>query len=138
MIMSKECESYIREKVTTYLLEIGMAANLQGFKYIRDAVLYIVHDPRYKRGVTKRLYPTIAEKYEVSVSIVERAIRHAIDVCCARGNMLSLNRIFQYTVCDVDYKPTISEFISLISEKVKGDAREFEITRMLSSDNGEV
>lgn len=130
MLMSEERESYIKEKATNCLLEIGVPANLQGFKYMRDAILYIVRDPRYKRGVTKRLYPMIAEKYEVSVSIVERAIRHAIEVSCARGTISTLNRMFKINYYDNDYKPTISELISLLSERMSCLARDFELRRM--------
>ncbi len=130
MLMSSECEAMVRENTTTCLLEIGIPANLQGFKYLREAIMYIVRDPSYKRRVTKRLYPMIAEKFEVSLSIVERAIRHAIDVAVARGGIASLNRIFDYPVCDSDYKPTISELISLLAEKMLGDAKEFELKRL--------
>lgn len=129
MLISEECESYIREKTTSCLLEIGVPANLQGFKYMRDAILYIVRDPRYKRGVTKRLYPMIADKYEVSVSVVERAIRHAIEVACTRGTIATINRMFKINYYDSDYKPTISELISLLSERILSFAKDFELRK---------
>lgn len=130
MLLSAECEQIIREKTTAFLLEISIPVNLQGFKYIRDAVISIVKDPRNKRGVTKKLYPAIAEKYDVSVSIVERAIRHAIEVACARGCVGIVNRLLKCPLWDNEYKPTISELISLVGERMLAEAKKIEFEKL--------
>ena len=107
--MSEECESYIKEKATNCLLEIGVPANLQGFKYMRDAILYIVRDPRYKRGVTKRLYPMIAEKYEVTWS--------SLFICKWKNGKETHENLTEYAFANARTAP--DTFKSGVIEKIK-------------------
>lgn len=104
----------MEEKVTTIMHEIGIPANIKGYKHIRTAVIYAIQKPSVLEAITKELYPDIAKMYQTTASRVERAIRHAIGVAWDRGKPEMLDKFFGYTVSDMKGKPTNSEFIAMI------------------------
>ncbi len=107
--------------VTEILHQIGVPAHIKGYQFLRDAILLTVDDPDYINAVTKRLYPEIAKRNATTASRVERAIRHAIEVAWDRGDVDTLNRYFGYTIHNLRGKPTNSEFIAMISDKMRLD-----------------
>lgn len=108
------------EKVVTDLIhEIGVPAHIKGYQYLREAIMMSVKDMEMLNSITKILYPTIAKKYQTTPSRVERAIRHAIEVAWSRGRLETLQEIFGHTI-DIDKgKPTNSEFIAMIADKIR-------------------
>lgn len=108
------------EKVVTDLIhEIGVPAHIKGYQYLREAIMMSVKDMEMLNSITKILYPTIAKKYQTTPSRVERAIRHAIEVAWSRGKLETLQEIFAHTI-DIDKgKPTNSEFIAMIADKIR-------------------
>lgn len=111
----------LEHDVTKILHEIGVPAHIKGYQYLRDAMMASVKDPEMLGGVTKILYPSIAKKHKTTPSRVERAIRHAIEVAWSRGKMDTINELFGYTVSGGKGKPTNSEFIALLSDKIRLD-----------------
>lgn len=112
--------SYDLEKdVTDMIHEIGVPAHIKGYQYLREAIMMSVKDADMLGSITKVLYPTIAEKYQTTPSRVERAIRHAIEVAWNRGRMETLDDLFGYTISTGKGKPTNSEFIALIADKIR-------------------
>lgn len=114
-------EQNLENDVTQILHEIGVPAHIKGYQYLRDAIISSVIDQEMLASVTKVLYPNIAKKYQTTPSRVERAIRHAIEVAWSRGKMDTINEIFGYTVSNGKGKPTNSEFIALLSDKIRLD-----------------
>lgn len=110
-------------EVTSIIREIGIPAHIKGYQYLRDAIMMIVNEIELLGAVTKVLYPMIADKYTTTPSRVERAIRHAIEVAWSRGNMDMINRIFGYTVKLEKGKPTNSEFMAMIADKLRMEMR---------------
>ncbi|MDU4960435.1 MAG: sporulation transcription factor Spo0A [Sporomusaceae bacterium] len=110
-------------EVTGIIREIGIPAHIKGYQYLRDAIMMIVNEIELLGAVTKVLYPMIADKYSTTPSRVERAIRHAIEVAWSRGNMDMINRIFGYTVKLEKGKPTNSEFMAMIADKLRMEMR---------------
>lgn len=110
-------------EVTNIIREIGIPAHIKGYQYLRDAIMMIVEEIDLLGAVTKVLYPMIAEKYATTPSRVERAIRHAIEVAWGRGNMEMINKIFGYTVKLDKGKPTNSEFMAMIADKLRMEMR---------------
>lgn len=104
--------------VTELLHQIGVPAHIKGYQYLRDSIMMAVYDPDIINAITKRLYPDIARQYDTTSSRVERAIRHAIEVAWDRGDVDVLNSIFGYTIHNTRGKPTNSEFIALIADKL--------------------
>ena len=105
--------------ITKMLHELGMPAHIKGYQYIRDGIIMIYNNPDIIGGITKELYPDVASKYNTTVSRVERAIRHAIEVSWNRGNWDLMEEIFGHSV-DIDKaKPTNSEFIVTIADKLR-------------------
>lgn len=105
--------------ITRMLHELGMPAHIKGYQYIRDGIMMIYNNPDIIGGITKELYPDVASKYNTTVSRVERAIRHAIEVSWNRGNWDLMEEIFGHSV-DIDKaKPTNSEFIVTIADKLR-------------------
>ena len=103
------------------LHELGIPSHIKGYQYIREAVGIIFEKPEVIGGITKELYPELASKYNTTVSRVERAIRHAIEVSWNRGNLDFMEEIFGYSV-DIDKaKPTNSEFMVTIADKLRLD-----------------
>ena len=111
----------LENDVTQILHEIGVPAHIKGYQYLRDAIAISVMDQEMLTSVTKVLYPNIAKKYQTTSSRVERAIRHAIEVAWSRGELEVINEIFGYTVSNGKGKPTNSEFIALLSDKIRLD-----------------
>lgn len=105
--------------VTEIIMEIGIPAHIKGYQYIRDGIIMTVREPEIINGVTKVLYPAIAKKNGTTASRVERAIRHAIEVAWDRGDVDILNSYFGYTIHNLRGKPTNSEFIAMIADKIR-------------------
>lgn len=106
-------------EVTDMIHEVGVPAHIKGYQYLRDAILMVIEDSEMLNSITKILYPTIAKRNQTTPSRVERAIRHAIEVAWSRGNMDTINALFSYTVSTGKGKPTNSEFIALIADKIR-------------------
>lgn len=109
----------LESDVTDIIHEIGVPAHIKGYQYLREAIMMAVEDREMLCAVTKILYPAIAKKYHTTSSRVERAIRHAIEVAWNRGNMDTLDAMFGYTINVGKGKPTNSEFIALIVDKIR-------------------
>ena len=105
--------------ITNLIHEIGVPAHIKGYQYLRDAIIMSVGDMEMLNSITKILYPTIAKHHQTTPSRVERAIRHAIEVAWSRGKMDTIEELFGYTVSNGKGKPTNSEFIALISDKIR-------------------
>ena len=112
-------EKRIDTLVTEIIHEIGVPAHIKGYQYIREAIIETAQDMDLINAVTKALYPSVAKKYGTTPSRVERAIRHAIEVAWDRGDIEVLQRYFGYTVSGVKGKPTNSEFIALIADRLQ-------------------
>ena len=110
--------------VTEILHQIGVPAHIKGYQFLRDAILLTMDEPDYINAVTKRLYPEIAKKNGTTASRVESAIRHAIEVAWDRGDVDTLNSYFGYTIHNLRGKPTNSEFIAMIADKMRLDKRQ--------------
>ena len=109
----------LEQDVTDMIHEIGVPAHIKGYQYLREAIMMAVEDIDMLNSITKVLYPTIAKKYQTTPSRVERAIRHAIEVAWSRGRMETLDALFSYTVNTGKGKPTNSEFIALIADRIR-------------------
>ncbi|WP_188206114.1 sporulation transcription factor Spo0A [Alkalibacillus aidingensis] len=109
--------------ITSIIHEVGVPAHIKGYLYLREAISMVYHDIELLGSITKVLYPDIAKKYNTTASRVERAIRHAIEVAWNRGNIDSLSAIFGYTVSVSKAKPTNSEFIAMIADKLRLEHR---------------
>lgn len=105
--------------VTNIIHEIGIPAHIKGYHYLRDAIIMAIEDMDVLNAITKILYPTVAKKHQTTSSRVERAIRHAIEVAWSRGKLDTLEALFGYTVSTGKGKPTNSEFIALIADKIR-------------------
>ncbi|MCI5648498.1 MAG: sporulation transcription factor Spo0A [Fusicatenibacter sp.] len=112
-------ERNLEIEVTDMIHEIGVPAHIKGYQYLRDAIIMSVEDVEMLNSITKILYPTIAKKHQTTPSRVERAIRHAIEVAWSRGKMDTIDELFGYTVSNRKGKPTNSEFIALIADKIR-------------------
>lgn len=106
-------------EVTGILHQMGVPAHIKGYQYLRDAIVFVIEDINLLGAVTKELYPMIAEKYNTTASRVERAIRHGIELAWDRGNIDLMNKYFGYTIDVERGKPTNSEFIAMIADKLK-------------------
>lgn len=109
----------LEKDVTDMIHEIGVPAHIKGYQYLREAIMMSVEDNEMLNSITKVLYPSIAKKYQTTSSRVERAIRHAIEVAWSRGKMETLDALFGYTINTGKGKPTNSEFIALIADKIR-------------------
>ncbi len=109
----------IEKEVTDYILDLGIPAHIKGYYYIRSAIIMSIENPEVMHAVTKILYPAIAKKFQTTPSRVERAIRHAIEVSWERGDIEKLQSVFGYTVSVNKGKPTNSEFIALLADKLR-------------------
>lgn len=105
--------------ITSIIHEIGVPAHIKGYLYLREAITMVYNNLELLGAITKTLYPKIAEKYNTTPSRVERAIRHAIEVAWSRGNMDSIRTLFGYTINVSKAKPTNSEFIAMIADKLR-------------------
>lgn len=106
-------------QVTDILHEIGVPAHIKGYHYLRCSILMAIEYPHIINAITKELYPSVAKNYETTSSRVERAIRHAIEVAWDRGDVEVLNSYFGYTIHNGRGKPTNSEFIAMISDRLR-------------------
>lgn len=105
--------------ITSIIHEIGVPAHIKGYMYLREAISMVYNDIELLGSITKVLYPDIAKKYNTTASRVERAIRHAIEVAWSRGNIDSISSLFGYTVSMSKAKPTNSEFIAMVADKLR-------------------
>ena len=112
-------EKDLKISITKLLHELGMPSHIKGYEYIREGILILYDNPEIVGGITKELYPEIASKFNTSVSRVERAIRHAIEVSWNRGNLDLMEEIFGHSVDYDRAKPTNSEFIVTVADKLK-------------------
>jgi len=115
----EETTGSLEMRVTEILHQIGVPAHIKGYHYLRDSIIMAIETPDIMNSVTKKLYPSVAQKYETTSSRVERAIRHAIEVAWDRGDVDILNSYFGYTIHISRGKPTNSEFIAMISDKMR-------------------
>lgn len=106
-------------EITELLHEIGVPAHIKGYMYLREAITMVYNNVEILGGITKILYPTIAKKFKTTSSRVERAIRHSIEVAWNRGNVDAISSIFAYTISYNKSKPTNSEFIAMIADKLR-------------------
>jgi len=109
----------LETNITMRIQQLGVPAHIKGYQYIRDAITMVIEDMDTINSITKYLYPTVAKHYNTTASRVERAIRHAIEVAWDRGNPDVLNELFGYTIQGSKGKPTNSEFIALIADKIR-------------------
>lgn len=109
----------LEKEITNIMHDIGVPAHIRGHQYLREAILISIHNNEMIGGVTKTLYPKVAEAYDTTPSRVERAIRHAIEVAWGRGRLDTLQNVFGYTINVTKGKPTNSEFIAMIADKMK-------------------
>ncbi len=111
-------ERELERRVTAIIHEIGVPAHIKGYQYLREAITLAVKDMEVINAVTKILYPAVAKKFGTTASRVERAIRHAIEVAWDRGDLETLQKYFGYTVSNAKGKPTNSEFIAMIADRI--------------------
>ncbi len=109
----------LQRQVTDVIHEVGVPAHIKGYQYVREAIIIAVQDISVINAVTKVLYPEVAKRYSTTPSRVERAVRHAIEVAWDRGDLETLQRYFGYTVSNTKGKPTNSEFIAMIADKIR-------------------
>ena len=114
-------EFHMKQDVTKIIRDLGIPAHIKGYQYIREGIIMAIEDINMMNYITKLLYPTIAKKYKTTSSSVERAIRHAIEVAWSRGKVELLEEMFGYTISSGKGKPTNSEFIALIADKLRLD-----------------
>ena len=117
----------IESLVTGIIHEIGVPAHIKGYQYLREAIIIAVGDMDVINAITKVLYPQVAKTFQTTPSRVERAIRHAIEVAWDRGDLDTLQRFFGYTVSNTKGKPTNSEFIALIADKLQLQLKSSEV-----------
>ena len=106
-------------EITNIIHEIGVPAHIKGYMYLREGISMVVNDIELLSAVTKELYPSIGKKFNTTASRVERAIRHAIEVAWSRGQVETINKIFGYTIHNQKGKPTNSEFIAMVADKLR-------------------
>ena len=114
----------LESAVTAIIHEIGVPAHIKGYQYLREAIMIAVEDMEVINAVTKVLYPEVAKRYGTTASRVERAIRHAIEVAWDRGDLETLQKYFGYTVSNAKGKPTNSEFIAMIADRLQLQRKE--------------
>ena len=112
-------EKSLDTEITELLHEIGVPAHIKGYMYLREAITMVYNNVEILGGITKILYPTVAKKFKTTSSRVERAIRHSIEVAWNRGNVEAISQIFAYTISYNKSKPTNSEFIAMIADKLR-------------------
>jgi len=111
-------QNTLKNTVTAVIHEIGVPAHIKGYQYLREAIMIAVNDMEVINAVTKVLYPAVAKRFGTTPSRVERAIRHAIEVAWDRGDLETLQKYFGYTVSNTKGKPTNSEFIAMIADRL--------------------
>ena len=116
-IKDESCD--LEAVVTEYIHELGVPAHIKGYHYLRTAIMMVVKDMDLLNYITKELYPEIAKAYQTTSSRVERAIRHSIEVAWTRGKPQTMNEVFGYTINTGKGKPTNSEFIAMIADRIR-------------------
>ncbi|WP_297435036.1 sporulation transcription factor Spo0A [uncultured Clostridium sp.] len=109
----------LEAEITSIIHEVGVPAHIKGYMYLREAITMVVNDMELLSAITKELYPSIGKKFNTTASRVERAIRHAIEVAWSRGQIDAINKIFGYTIHNEKGKPTNSEFIAMVADKLR-------------------
>lgn len=109
------------EKISNIFISVGIPANVKGYQFLREGIKIAINRPETINSITKQLYPAIAEVFNTNASKVERAIRHAIEIAWNRGKIININKLFGIKVIDTYEKPTNSEFIALIADKISLD-----------------
>ena len=117
--VEEEKTSNVEAMVSNIIKLVGVPAHIKGYQFLRDAIIWTIEDMGLINAVTKELYPGIAKKYNTTSSRVERAIRHAVEVAWERGDIDTINKLFGYTVHNNKGKPTNSEFIAMIADKLR-------------------
>ena len=123
-------QNNIETLVTSIIHEIGVPAHIKGYQYLREAIIIATQDMDVINAITKVLYPQVAKTFQTTPSRVERAIRHAIEVAWDRGDLETLQRFFGYTVSSTKGKPTNSEFIALIADKLQLQLKNTQVAQM--------
>ena len=118
VFFNAKSNNQIEEKITNIFITVGIPAHIKGYQFLREAIKLAIANPEIINSITKKLYPTIAEKYDTSASKVERAIRHAIEVAWNRGKIENINNLFGIKVYSSNEKPTNGEFIALVADKM--------------------
>ena len=116
--LPKSQNKVLEEQITNVFLSIGIPAHIKGYQFLKEAIKLTFKNPNYINNITKELYPAIAEKFETSASKVERAIRHAIEIAWNRGKIETINSIFGIKIYDSNDRPTNSEFIALVADRM--------------------
>ena len=119
-------------EITELLHEIGVPAHIKGYLYLRESIIMVYHNIELLGQITKTLYPEIAERFSTTPSRVERAIRHAIEVAWVRGNVEAISDIFSYTISYNKSKPTNSEFIAMIADKLRLEHRKLKKVQLVA------
>ena len=127
LLQPRSGKQSIESMVTSIIHEIGVPAHIKGYQYLREAIIIAVNDMDVINAITKVLYPQVAKTFQTTPSRVERAIRHAIEVAWDRGDLDTLQRFFGYTVSNTKGKPTNSEFIALIADKLQLQLKSSEV-----------
>lgn len=123
-LYSRSKVKVLEEKISNIFITVGIPAHIKGYHFLREAIKMSIEDPDIINAITKRLYPSIAEKFDTTASKVERAIRHAIEVAWNRGKIENINNVFGIKVYDSQDKPTNGEFIALVADKMIFDLEE--------------
>lgn len=119
-VILPELDGFALERLVTSIIhEVGVPAHIKGYQYVREAIILAVQDMDVINAVTKVLYPEVARRYNTTPSRVERAVRHAIETAWDRGDLETLQRYFGYTVSNTKGKPTNSEFIAMIADRIR-------------------
>lgn len=111
-------QTELKVRITKIMHELGIPAHIKGHAYIREALMFTVEDPSLINRITKGLYPKVAEKCQTTATRAERSIRHAIETAWDRGDLDTLQKFFGYTVSSSKGKPTNSEFLALVTDKI--------------------
>ncbi len=116
--ISKEEEKNLDRKVVDILLSLGISPNLQGYTFLKESIKLAIYNPSYIGAITKIMYPTIAIKFKTTACRVERSIRHALEVSYMKGKIYNINEIFGLKILEENEKPTNSEFVALIADRL--------------------
>ena len=117
-ILTEDQGNVLDEKLVNILLSVGISANLQGYTFLKESIKMVVEDPMTINRVTKVMYPNIAKKFDTTPCRVERAIRHALEVSYNRGKIYNLNQLFGLDIFDKYDKPTNSEFVAVVADRL--------------------
>lgn len=122
-LMGKTKAKNLETHITNIIHDIGVPAHIKGYMYLREAIIMVYNEVEILGSITKVLYPRVADKFNTTPSRVERAIRHAIEVAWSRGNVDAIKRMFGYTVNTSKAKPTNSEFIAMVADKLRIESK---------------